>query len=51
MTNIKMTNSNKYMEEAYIQKQARTIVGLKSLTVEEKVAILKFLEEKELRNN
>ena len=51
MKNIKITNSNKYMEEAYIQKQARTIAELKSLTVEEKIAILKFLEDKELRNN
>lgn len=40
----------KYMEEAFTQKQARTVSNLKSLTGKEKVAILKFLEKKELKN-
>lgn len=48
---MKMTNSNKYMEEAFIQKQARTIAESKYLIPEEKITILKFLEDKELRNN
>lgn len=48
---MKMTNSNKYMEEAFIQKQARVIAESKYLTPEEKIAILKFLEDKEMRNN
>lgn len=40
----------KYMEEAFIQKQAQTVSNLKSLTAKEKIAILKFLEKKELKN-
>lgn len=43
---MKMTNSNKYMEEAFIQKQARVIAESKYLIPEEKLRFLNFLKIK-----